>query len=192
LVHAPERGDYRYLGATLDDSVGEAYDKVARELGLGYPGGPVLDRLSKEGSETRRFPRPMIDHGYDFSFAGLKTAVRYELMRNRTERNDVIASFVAACMDVLTEKLLRAVRDFQPASAVVVGGVAASPVLRERIAREMPSGTRAIFPSLRYATDNAAMIGAAAWWELDTRGPSPVSSPVQSRLRLPTAAGQRA
>lgn len=192
LVHAPERGRYELIGATRDDSVGEAYDKVSRELGLGYPGGPVLDRMAPEGQERYALPRPMLDGGYDFSFSGLKTAVRREIERGDVVTADLVTSFVAACMDVLTTKLLTAIDEFAPTSAVIVGGVAASPVLRKRLARDTRPSMKVIFPSLKYSTDNAAMIGAAGWWQLEHKGPSSDACSVEPRLQLPVANRQKA
>jgi N6-L-threonylcarbamoyladenine synthase len=187
LVHARERGRYELLGSTRDDSVGEAYDKVSRELGLGYPGGPVLDRMAPEGEDSYALPRPMLNGGYDFSFSGLKTAVRREIERGDVITADLVTSFVAACMDVLTTKLLTAIEEFTPSSAVVVGGVAASPVLRQRVTREAPPSTKVIFPSLKYSTDNAAMIGAAGWWHLEHRGPSSDACRIEPHLQLALA-----
>jgi N6-L-threonylcarbamoyladenine synthase len=191
LVYAPERGRYELLGSTRDDSVGEAYDKVSRELGFGYPGGPVLDRMASEGQERYALPRPMLDGSYDFSFSGLKTAVRRQIERGDVVTADLVTSFVAACMDVLSTKLLMAIEEFSPASAVVVGGVAASPVLRERLAREVQPPTRVIFPSLKYSTDNAAMIGAAGWWQLQHRGPTSEACGINPHLQLPMVKRQK-
>lgn len=181
IVHAPQRGVYELLGSTRDDSVGEAYDKVARELGLGYPGGPVLDRMAAHGNSSVAFPRPMINVGYEFSFSGLKTAVRREIERGAVPKADIITSFVAACMDVLTAKVKKAIEEYQPRSAVIVGGVAASPVLRERLAVEISSTSHLVFPSQHYSTDNAAMIGAAGWWQFTEHGPSRVDVGIDSR-----------
>jgi len=169
LAHAPRLGEYRLLGATRDDSVGEAYDKVARELGLGYPGGPAVDRLAGEGRDVLGLPRPMRE-GMDFSFSGLKTAMRREIAAGSASPADLAASFAGSCVDVLCEKLAKAVAAIEPASVVVVGGVAASPILRRRLAVEF--GDSLILPSLKYATDNAAMIGAAAWTRYRTHGAS--------------------
>jgi N6-L-threonylcarbamoyladenine synthase len=188
LAHATARGEYRLLGQTRDDSVGEAYDKIARELGLGYPGGPVIDRLARSGTDTCAFPRPMIDAGYDFSFSGLKTAVRRQIERGETEVNDLAASFAAACMDVMIAKLERAITELAPASVVVVGGVAASPILRERLAG-LSDRVTVRLPPLEFATDNAAMIGAAGWWQLERRGASRDDVGIDSRLALPFATG---
>jgi N6-L-threonylcarbamoyladenine synthase len=189
LVHAPSRGVYRVLGQTRDDSVGEAYDKVARELGLGYPGGPVVDRLAKEGRPVHPLPRPMLREGLDFSFSGLKTAVRRLLAEKPYEVPDVAASFAAACTDVLAGKLARAIEEHQPRSAVVVGGVAASPVIRARLQVDIPPlGVRLVLPPLKYATDNAAMIGAAGWWRLENGGPADAGIGPRPDLRLPESA----
>ena len=185
LVHARARGEYVLLGATRDDSVGEAYDKVARELGLGYPGGPVLDRLAKEGQDVYALPRPLLNDGLDFSFSGLKTAVRRLIERGDVEVADLAASFAAACMDVLIVKLARAIEEHRPASAIVVGGVAASPILRERLETDIaPLGVEVVPAPLKYATDNAAMIGAAGWFRLTHGGASEPGFGPAARLPL--------
>ena len=133
LTRAIGPGRYELLGETVDDSIGEAYDKVARFLGLGYPGGPVLDRLAAEGSDVLGFPRPMLAEGYAFSFSGLKTAVVNHVRADPSfSETDVAASFVAACMDVLVAKLRRALQEFGDPALAIVGGVAASPILRAR------------------------------------------------------------
>jgi N6-L-threonylcarbamoyladenine synthase len=167
LALAPRLGEYELLGTTRDDSVGEAYDKVARELGLGYPGGPAVDRLAAQGSDVLHLPRPMRE-GLDFSFSGLKTAMRREIDAKSGSLEDLAASFAASCVDVLSEKLAKAVAEHDPTSVVVVGGVAASPILRSRLKEQL--GERLVLPSLRYATDNAAMIGAAAWTRFRSAG----------------------
>lgn len=184
LIYAAEHGRYRLLGTTKDDSVGEAYDKVARELGFEYPGGPVIDRLAVTGRARYPLPRPILKEGYDFSFSGLKSAVRRVIDEGDIVVEDVAASFVAACMDVLTTKLKRAVREYSPKSAIIVGGVSKSPVLRAQLADGALGRTKVIFPSLKYSTDNAAMIGAAGWWQLIHRGPSADSVGMMPRLPL--------
>jgi N6-L-threonylcarbamoyladenine synthase len=153
------------LGSTRDDSVGEAYDKVARLLGLGYPGGPAVDKLAKTGKATIPFPRPMLNEGYEFSFSGLKSAVARFLDKNPdVDHADVAASFVSACMEILLTKCKRALIEYPAECLVVVGGVAASPQLREG-AMELCEriGVRLCLPPLKWSTDNAAMIGLAAW-----------------------------
>lgn len=177
LAEVRSSGEQTVLGETVDDSVGEAYDKVARLLGLGYPGGPVLDRLAKQGRESVKLPRPMLDDGLKFSFSGLKTAVaRYVKAADEVVVQDVAASFVAACMDVLVTKLRRAAQSRPVKSIAVVGGVAASPVLRERLDDMSVSlGVEIFVPPQGFATDNAAMIAAAGWRALRTRGPDDLS-----------------
>jgi N6-L-threonylcarbamoyladenine synthase len=153
------------LGSTLDDSVGEAYDKVARMLGLGYPGGPAVDRLAKTGSSSIAFPRPVLDRGMEFSFSGLKSAVERYIVANPGEPPaNIAASFVAACMEVLITKCRSALSQFPAESLVVVGGVAASPQLREAaqgLCDEL--GVSLCLPPLRWSTDNGAMIALAGW-----------------------------
>jgi N6-L-threonylcarbamoyladenine synthase len=186
LTRATAPGRYELLGETVDDSIGEAYDKVARFLGLGYPGGPVLDRLALEGADVLDFPRPMLAEGYTFSFSGLKTAVvNYVRADPGFSETDVAASFVAACMDVLVTKLRRALREFGDPALAIVGGVAASPILRARaqtLADEF--GTQLLIPPQSMATDNAAMIGVAGWHKLAAVGPSDSAFGPEPDLRL--------
>ncbi len=171
LARLESTSDIRLMGSTLDDSVGEAYDKVARMLGLGYPGGPVIDRLSAEGTPVARFPRPMLRQGLSFSFAGLKTAVEYYLRDTPDARPaDVAASFVEACMDVLISKCRAALGEFRASSLVIVGGVAASPPLRAAAAKLCADlGVELCLPPVKWSTDNGAMIGLATWDYLANR-----------------------
>jgi N6-L-threonylcarbamoyladenine synthase len=175
LARLESPGDIQLIGATLDDSVGEAYDKVARMLGLGYPGGPIIDRLAATGTASVRFPRPMLTRGLDFSFSGLKTAVsRYLVANPAVQPADVAASFVEACLDVLIAKCSRALQQFPASSLVVVGGVAASPQLRVAAAELCDElGVELCLPPLKWSTDNGAMIGLATWDYLarDISGP---------------------
>jgi N6-L-threonylcarbamoyladenine synthase len=170
----------------VDDSIGEAYDKVARYLGLGYPGGPVLDRLAASGHDVLAFPRPMVQEGYAFSFSGLKTAVvNYVRKTPEFVLADVAASFVGACMDVLCAKMRRALEEFADPALAIVGGVAASPILRERagaLAEEFDS--QLLIPPQALATDNAAMIGIAAWQKFAAHGGDGFRFGPQPDLRL--------
>jgi N6-L-threonylcarbamoyladenine synthase len=165
LARMPSATEIELLGSTVDDSVGEAYDKVARMLGLGYPGGPVVDRLAMQGEPSIPFPRPMIKDGLGFSFSGLKSAVdRYLTANPEVEHADVAASFVAACMDVILAKCGIALDEHRSRSLVVVGGVAASPQLRAAAAALCEErGVSLCLPPLRWSTDNGAMIALAAW-----------------------------
>src|SRR5438094_327199 len=135
LVALVDHGRYRLLGSTVDDAAGEAFDKVARFLGLGYPGGPAIDRVAIEGDPAAiTFPRPMLDEGYDFSFSGLKTAVVNHVRANPdVEVEDVAASFQQAVVDVLVAKARRASADVGANGLVLAGGVAANSLLRERM-----------------------------------------------------------
>jgi N6-L-threonylcarbamoyladenine synthase len=183
-------GRYRVVGQTVDDAAGEAFDKVARLLGLGYPGGPAIDRVAAAGDpHAIAFPRAMPGEA-DFSFSGLKTAV-VNHMRHHPDAPvaDVAASFQAAAVDQLTDKLLAGADEAGAATLVVGGGVAANSVLRARIdeaagARAM----RAFLPPLELCTDNAAMIAAAGWWRLESDGPTPLGAGVDPGLGLPTFA----
>lgn len=159
LYRCAALGEYETLGATVDDAAGESYDKVARMLGLGYPGGPVVDRLAKEGDpEAVAFPRPN-PGGLNFSFSGLKTAVRTHLARpDRASDADVCASFQAAVLDCLLERALRAARNTGIRSLALAGGVAANSALRERVAALSLEVT---VPPRSRCTDNGAMIAHA-------------------------------
>lgn len=169
LAYSKNKGSFELLGTTRDDSVGESYDKVARMLNLGMPGGPAVDIKAKLGKPSITFPRPMIKSGYEFSFSGLKSSVARHVENNETYNvNDVAASFVAACLDVLSSKVVRAIKDFSPASFAVVGGVAASPQVREKMLEiSVSEGVPLCLPPQKWATDNAAMIALATWDYID-------------------------
>jgi N6-L-threonylcarbamoyladenine synthase len=165
LARLESTTDIRLIGSTVDDSVGEAYDKVARMLGLGYPGGPAIDRLAPSGTPQVRFPRPMLRQGLDFSFSGLKSAVeRYLAATPDAQPADVAAAFVEACMEVLISKCRAAIKEYPVSSLVIVGGVAASPQLRAA-ATELCTGLGIglCLPPVKWSTDNGAMIGLATW-----------------------------
>jgi N6-L-threonylcarbamoyladenine synthase len=191
LVHMAGHGRYRLLGQTIDDAAGEAFDKVARFLGLGYPGGPAIDKVAVEGDpEAINFPRAMRDGGYDFSFSGLKTAVINHVRRNpEVSTADVAASFQEAVVDVLVAKARRAARDVGATGLCLGGGVAANSVLRSRLVEACEQdGLRPFVPSRAMCTDNAAMVAAAAWWRLRADGPSSLEMGATPSLRLPLTA----
>lgn len=188
LIEMRDHGRYRLLGRTIDDAAGEAFDKVARYLGLGYPGGPAIDRTAAAGdAEAIAFPRAMLREGYDFSFSGLKTAVVNHVRAYPGVSNaDVAASFQEAVVDVLVTKTMRAAEEVGARRIVLAGGVAANTVLRARIAEQAAAaGTRAVLPSRAMCTDNAAMIAAAGWYRLRAGGPSPLDLGASPNLRLP-------
>jgi N6-L-threonylcarbamoyladenine synthase len=165
LARLESTTDIRLIGSTVDDSVGEAYDKVARMLGLGYPGGPAIDRLAPSGTPQVRFPRPMLRQGLDFSFSGLKSAVeRYLAATPGAQPADVAAAFVEACMEVLISKCRAAIKEYPVSSLVIVGGVAASPQLRAAASELCADlGIELCLPPVKWSTDNGAMIGLATW-----------------------------
>ncbi|MCU0273735.1 MAG: tRNA (adenosine(37)-N6)-threonylcarbamoyltransferase complex transferase subunit TsaD, partial [Acidimicrobiales bacterium] len=175
------------LGSTLDDAAGEAFDKVARYLGLGYPGGPAIDRLAQSGDPTAiAFPRALLDEGLDFSFSGLKTSVVNHVRRHPdVDGADVAASFQQAVVDVLVTKARRAARQVGAAGLCLGGGVAANSRLREQFLDGCEAdGLRAFLPSREMCTDNAAMVAAAGWWRLQQDGPSPLDAGADPNLRL--------
>ncbi|HYU39026.1 MAG TPA: tRNA (adenosine(37)-N6)-threonylcarbamoyltransferase complex transferase subunit TsaD [Acidimicrobiia bacterium] len=190
LVVMEGHGKYRVMGQTVDDAAGEAYDKVARFLGLGYPGGPAIDRLAAEGNpETVAFPRPMLGEGYDFSFSGLKTAVINHVRKHPdVEVRDVAASFQEAVVEVLTAKLVAAADDAEASTLVLGGGVAANSRLRARVAdAAVATGRRVFLPPPELCTDNGAMIAGAAWWRLESDGPTPLDAGIAPSLGLPAS-----
>ena len=173
LVCVRDYGTYEILGRTRDDAAGEAYDKVARAIGLGYPGGPKIDRLAKEGDpDAIPFPRAHIaDAPFDFSFSGLKSAVLNYIngcqMKGETFRPaDVAASFQKAVVDVLVEHSMRAAEEYGMGRFAIAGGVASNSVLRESMKNACEKRKLKFYhPSPVYCTDNAAMIGAAGYYE---------------------------
>ena len=167
LIAVRELGDYRLLGTTLDDAVGEAFDKTAKLLGLGYPGGPALAALAEDGDESAYdFPRPMLNKpGHDFSFSGLKTAVMLEVRKAEAEgcldavRADLAASFQRAAVDTLVAKSIRAARAEGLSRIIIAGGVGANKLLRKEMADRFEG--EVYYPRLVFCTDNGAMIAVA-------------------------------
>jgi len=186
LVLMEDHGRYRVLGRTVDDAAGEAFDKVARHLGLGYPGGPLIDRLAMDGEASIDFPRPVLDDGYRFSFSGLKTAVvNYTRKHPDALVEDIAASFQEAVVDVLVTKARRAAAETGAKGLCIGGGVAANSRLRERILDAcVADGLQAFLPSHSLCTDNAAMVAAVAAWRLDSDGPSPLDTGADPGLGL--------
>lgn len=185
LQRAP--GTHEVLGETIDDAAGEAYDKVARWLGLGYPGGPEIDRLAREGDPTAlTLPVSMTGDDYDMSFSGLKTAVvRATQKQTGVALADVAASFQAAVGEQLLRKLRSALEHYDVKGVALAGGVAANSALRVGVAELANEfGIVSHLPTLEMCTDNAAMIGAAGLFRLKTSGPSPLDLSAEPNWQL--------
>ena len=194
LAYVPEPSRYEILGQTVDDAAGEAFDKVARFLGLGYPGGPLLDRLAREGNpEAVRFPRSMEGQGYDFSLSGLKTAVIRHVRGERAagrepDPADLAASFQEAVVDVQVQKTIAAARDRGVDRILLGGGVVANSRLRERMAAAAEeAGLSLRLPPLELCTDNAAMIACAGHHRLVRGERTPLDVGADPGLKLSAA-----
>ncbi len=187
IIEMRGHGDYTVLGRTIDDAAGEAYDKVARFLNLGYPGGPVIDRIAAEGNpHAVEFPRAMQHEGLDVSFSGLKTAVMNHVRRNPDISNvDIAASFQAAVVDVLCIKTIRAAQQIGAKGIVLGGGVSANSSLRAEMTRRgNEAGYKVALPSRAMCTDNAALIAAAAWHRLASDGATSLACGAYPNLKL--------
>ncbi|CAB4647115.1 unannotated protein [freshwater metagenome] len=187
IIHMKGHGDYTVLGRTIDDAAGEAYDKVARFLDLGYPGGPVIDRIASEGNpHAVEFPRAMMHDGLDVSFSGLKTSVINHVRKNPGMSNvDIAASFQAAVVDVLCAKTIKAAQQVGAQGIVLGGGVSANSFLRSEMSRRgEEAGFKVALPSRAMCTDNAAMIAAAAWHRLKSDGPRELDCGAYPNLKL--------
>lgn len=165
LVYVEDYTKFNVLGKTRDDAVGEAFDKVSRAVGLGYPGGPIIDKMAKEGKPTYKLPRTHFEN-LDFSFSGVKTAVLNLINKEKDLNvNDLCASFEEAVTDVLVENVLRAVDELNVSKVAIAGGVSANSYLRERMQKiGSMHNLKIYYPELILCTDNAAMIGAAAYY----------------------------
>jgi N6-L-threonylcarbamoyladenine synthase len=192
LAHIPVEHHYEILGQTLDDAAGEAFDKVARFMGLGFPGGPALDRLARQGNpDAVRFPRAMMDSGdFDFSLSGLKTAVtRYVRGERDAGREpaleDLAASFQEAVVEVQVTKTIRAAQEKGVERVLLGGGVVANTRLRERMQREgEAAGLEVVFPTPDLCTDNAAMIACAGFHRLEAGERTPLDVSADPGLGL--------
>lgn len=170
LIYMKEDYSFEKLGGTLDDAVGEAYDKVARVINVPYPGGPLVDKLAHTGKDTYHLPLPLDDESYNFSFSGLKSAV-INLVHNEQQRgNEIIpaniaTSFQNRVVEILTKKTMKALENYDVHNLIVAGGVAANRGLREKLtALCNQNNINLIIPDIKYCTDNAAMIGAAGYY----------------------------
>ncbi len=170
LILMKEDYSFEKIGGTLDDAVGEAYDKVARVINLPYPGGPLVDRLAFEGKDTYELPTPLDDDSYNFSFSGLKSAV-INLVHNEWQRGNMINNANLACsyqtrvVNILVKKTIRAMKEYNVNNLIVAGGVSANKGLRAKLTSVCEKeGYHLVFPQMKYCTDNAAMIGAAGYY----------------------------
>ncbi|WP_038052220.1 tRNA (adenosine(37)-N6)-threonylcarbamoyltransferase complex transferase subunit TsaD [Thioalkalivibrio sp. ALJ1] len=191
LIHARALGDYDLIGESIDDAAGEAFDKTAKLLGLGYPGGPALARLAEQGAaDALRLPRPMLDRpGLDMSFSGLKTAVLTALKKQVYRAEDVARAFEEAVTDTLVEKTRRGLEQSGAPALVVAGGVAANTTLRAGLqAMAQRQGVPVYFPRPEFCTDNGAMIALAGLRRLQAGAVAETTAPVvAARARWPLA-----
>lgn len=170
LVWMENEWDFKVIGTTQDDAIGEAYDKVSRVLGTGYPGGPIMDKMAKEGKPHYTLPTPKVHGKYDYSFSGLKTAVLQLIQREEKKgepiiKEDVAYAFQETALNLMVSKTLQAVEDLHPAMVVTAGGVAANSRLRVLLDEGMKKypDVELSQPPIRYCTDNASMIGASGY-----------------------------
>jgi len=183
LILMTNHGKYKKIGQTLDDAAGECFDKVAKLLKIGYPGGPIIEKMARKGNENAYvLPRPMIDSkDFNFSFSGLKTAVLYSIRDNKSilkQKNDFCASFQKVAIDVLVHKTIKASKLYKVKTIALSGGVAANHKLREelrKLTKKQLSKTAFIYPKLEYCTDNAAMVACAAYFHYQKKDFTPWS-----------------
>lgn len=192
LVHVKDYTEYEVIGRTRDDAAGESFDKISRALGLGYPGGPAIQKAAEKGNpQAIDFPRVMLEKdSYDFSFSGLKTAVLNYLNSQRMANKeivveDVAASFQAAVLDVLVAKSLRLIEEKKLDKFVLSGGVAANKPLRERLEKDLSKmGVKLYYPPMDLCTDNAAMIASAGFFNYKKYGSDELDMDVFPNLEL--------
>lgn len=172
IIYMDKEYSFKKIGGTLDDSIGEAYDKVARVVGIPYPGGPLMDKMARVGKHTYNLPTPKDDNSYDFSFSGIKSAV-INLVHNERQRGneinkeDLATSFQETVVDILVKKTKKAIMEYNVKQLLVAGGVSANSGLRDELDKMCKSlNIELLKPEIKYCTDNAAMIGAAAFYAL--------------------------
>lgn len=164
IIYMDKDYSFKKIGSTKDDAVGETYDKVARIIGLPYPGGPLLDKLAQTGTPNYELPTPLDDNSYDFSFSGLKTAVK-NLYNENINKEDLASSFQNVVVNIIAKKTMRAVKEYNVKQLLISGGVAANSGIRNKF-KELceKEGIDLLIPPIKYCTDNAAMIGSAAYY----------------------------
>lgn len=200
LVKVAGYNEFILIGQTRDDAAGEAFDKIARVMGLPYPGGPYIDRLAQQGNPTAiQFPRALTGHGnFEFSFSGLKSAVLNYLNSaaqkgENVVREDVAASFQAAIVDVLVEKTLQAAAVYDLNQVVLAGGVAANSSLRQHLARELDAKQlRFFYPPTVLCTDNAAMVASRSYYQFQAGLTAPLTLNARPTMRLGRSLGEKA
>ena len=170
LIYMEDNYKFKKIGGTLDDAVGECYDKVARVINVPYPGGPHVDKMSYEGSNTYSLPLPLDDDSYNFSFSGIKSAV-INLVHNETQRGNIIrkkdiaCSFQSRVVEILTKKTMKALKEYDVKNLIIAGGVSANSGIRNRFTELCKKeGINLTIPNIKYCTDNAAMIAAAGYF----------------------------
>lgn len=176
IVYIDENHNFKNIGSTLDDAVGESYDKIARVMGVGYPGGPVIDKMYYQGNKDfLKITEPRVD-GYNFSFSGIKTAVinfvnKSKMKGEEFKKEDLAASFQWKAVDILCKKTLKAAQELNVNKIIMAGGVAANSLLRSELTeRGKKIGMDVSYPKMVYCTDNAAMIAMAAYYKLEIKG----------------------
>jgi N6-L-threonylcarbamoyladenine synthase len=190
LIYMKEDYSFEKIGGTLDDAVGEAYDKVARVLNLPYPGGPLVDKLSYKGQDTYNLPLPLDDNTYNFSFSGIKSAVinvaHNEKQKGREIRKeDMACSFQNRVVEILTKKTLKALKEYNVQNLIVAGGVAANSGLRSSLKTMCEkNGIELTIPEIKYCTDNACMIAAAGYYAQKTGKKADIDLKAQANVNL--------
>lgn len=190
LIYMKDHYQFKYIGGTLDDAVGECYDKVARVIGVGYPGGPVIDKLAHTGKHSYNLPLPLNDNSYNFSFSGLKSAVinlahNEEQRNNKINKEDLATSFQDVIVETITKKTMKAIKDYNVQNLIVAGGVAANKGIRDKLSSLCNANNiNLTVPSLNHCTDNAAMIGAAGYFAYKNGNTSDIVINAKSSMEL--------